>query len=378
MYGQAQYPQQQVYGGPQGYPPPPAAPPGYPPQQAYGGYPSYGQPQAQMPQGQMPGQMPPGQMPPGQMPPGQMPPQAGYGHPPGAMVPAAASLPVPQPMSPVQPAVGGVRVNLAVTGGELFGKLFLGGLLTMITFGIYLPWLICSVQRYLQSKVTVGPTARGNVRLTFTGTGGQLFLICLVNYLLCLVTLFIYYPWFLCKLIRFFSDHTHAQADDGTQVQLRFEATGGDLFVTFLVGALLSWITFGIYFPWFMCSVQRLILGKLKLCENSIPVGGFEFSGTGGRMIGTFLLGVLLTMVTFGIYMSWFQVKLFQFFARNTRVEYHGHRWVGDFTGKGLDLFLINLVGALLLPITLFIYFFWLLAKQLRFQFGNLVFHQMS
>jgi uncharacterized membrane protein YjgN (DUF898 family) len=281
-------------------------------------------------------------------------------------------------MAPQQPMVGGVRVNLAVTGGELFGKLFLGYLLCAITFGIYMPWFICGLQRYLQSKVTIGPTQRGNVRLNFTGTGGSLFVLCLVNYLLTIITLGFYMPWFLCKLIKFFTEHTHAQSDDGTQLQLRFEGTGGDLFVTLLVGYLLSVITLGIYFPWFLCSLQRLFYSKTKICENSVPVGGFEFSGTGGSLLGQFLLGYLLMIVTFGIYMAWFQVKMYKFFASNTRIDFHGHRWVGDFTGKGLDLFLIFLVGWLLLPITLGIYFFWFFAKLLRFQFNNMVFHQMS
>jgi uncharacterized membrane protein YjgN (DUF898 family) len=327
-------------------------------------------------------------------PPPQMPPGGGYGAPampphagmpqPGAMVPVGSSSPVahrpaaPHAMSPVAPMVGGVRLSLAVTGGELLGKLFVGYLLCLITVGIYVPWFLCGFQRYLQSRLTIGPTARGNVRLSFTGRGGQLFVIFLVNYLLMIVTLGFYGPWALCRVIKFFTENTQAHADDGTQIQLRFEGTGGDLFVTILVGYLLTVITIGIYLPWFICSMQRLLLSKTKLTENGAPIGSFDFSGTGGSLLGTFIVGYLLTLVTFGIYGSWFQVKIFRFFASNTRVDYHGRRFVGDFMGKGLDLFLINVVGWFLIPITLGIYFFWFLAKLLRFQTQNLVFHQMG
>ena len=75
---------------------------------------------------------------------------------------------------------------------------------------------------------------------------------------------------------------------------------------------------------------------------------------------------------------AWFQVKLFKFFAGNTRVQLHGRSFAGDFTGTGGEYFVINLVGGLLTMITFGIYVFWFIAKLLRFQFNNTVFRDLA
>ena len=41
--------------------------------------------------------------------------------------------------------------------------------------------------------------------------------------------------------------------------RLNFQGTGGALFVKFLVGMLLTGITFGIYGSWFMCNLLKYI-----------------------------------------------------------------------------------------------------------------------
>jgi uncharacterized membrane protein YjgN (DUF898 family) len=46
-------------------------------------------------------------------------------------------------------------------------------------------------------------------------------------------------------------------------------------------------------------------------------VFGGEFHGTGGEFFVTFLVGYLLTLITIGIYMPWFIVKLWKFQFNN-------------------------------------------------------------
>lgn len=158
--------------------------------------------------------------------------------------------PAPRPLAQSGP---GIRPEFTGTGGELLGRLLVGLILTVITFGIYAPWFMAAFLRYLYSKTTLDRGAAGRVRLEFTGTGGQLLVVGLLGYLLTLVTLGIYLPWFIANLARFFADNSVGTTDDGTRYQLRFEATGGDLFATFFVGGLLSMITLGLYMPWFIC-----------------------------------------------------------------------------------------------------------------------------
>jgi uncharacterized membrane protein YjgN (DUF898 family) len=272
----------------------------------------------------------------------------------------------------------GVRPWFSGTGGEFFKHMILGALLCAVTAGIYMPWFIVSLRRWLASRVVVGPTRHGNVQLVFTGSGATLFVKAFVGYLLTVVTLGIYGFWFAADLMRFFAEHTEGHAEDGTVYQLRFTLTGGELFKTAFVGWLLCLVTIGIYTPWLICSVKRLIDGQTYLFENGQHVGGKEFAGEGGSLFGTFIVGYVLTLITLGIYGAWFQVSLWRWFASNTRIHHQGRVFQGAFYGTGGELFLTFFIAALLVPLTLGIYGFWFYAKLTAFKTNHLAFHPLG
>ncbi|HLT37160.1 MAG TPA: DUF898 family protein, partial [Enhygromyxa sp.] len=110
-----------------------------------------------------------------------------------------------------------------------------------------------------------------------------------------------------------------------------------------------------------------------KITKNGQQVGDMDFVGQGGDLLVTFIVGYLLTLVTFGIYMAWFQVKLMSFNAESTKITVEGQRMGMRFTGEGGELFVIMLVGYLLSMITLGIYMFWMMAKLLKWQLSNTV-----
>lgn len=286
--------------------------------------------------------------------------------------PPAYSNPGAPPMG-AAPMGGEIRGDFSGTGGELLGQLLVGYLLTLITFGIYMPWFMCKFTNFIAERISFGPTPKGNLSFRFEGQGGQLFVTFLVGYLLTLVTFGIYMPWFFCKLTKFYADNTTAVAGDGSIYKPRFDGTGGDLFVTFLVGYLLTAITFGIYGPWFMCKMNKWFAEHTKITSNGQDVGNLDFVGEGGELLVTFIVGYLLTLVTFGIYMPWFQVKLLKFNADNTKINLNGQRMGLRFTGEGGELFVIILVGYLLSIVTLGIYMFWMMAKLIKWQVSNLV-----
>jgi uncharacterized membrane protein YjgN (DUF898 family) len=273
---------------------------------------------------------------------------------------------------------GGLRPNFQGTGGELFVTFLVGYLLTAITFGIYAPWFYCKLMNFRLSNTTLGPTRRGDLRLEFTGKGGELFVTFLVGYLLTVITLGIYSAWFACKLIKFFADNTTATAQDGTRFRLNFEGTGGELFVTFLVGGLLSAITLYIYLPWFMCKLRKVLYTRTSILENEQPVGNLDFEGTGGSLFATMIVGALLCGITLYIYFPWFQVKLAKFWAENTRVHYQGRVFAGAFHGTGGEFFVTFLVGYLLTMITIGIYTPWFIIKLWKFDWNNHEFNEIG
>ena len=267
-----------------------------------------------------------------------------------------------------------IRPDFTGTGGQLFGQLFVGYLLCILTVGIYIPWFIVRLSRYFYDKTTLKSGTGVSARLQFTGTGADLFVTGLVGYLLTLATFGIYGAWFTANVIKFFTDNSKAIGDDGSQYQLRFDGTGGELFITFFLGYLVTICTFGLYTPWFMCRLQKVILSRTSIVKDGEDLGRFDFVGNGGVLFGTFIIGYFLTAFTLGLYLPWFKVSMLKFFAQNTQAHIDGQIYACDFLGTGGELFAIQLVGIILTVLTLGIYMFWYMANLLKFQTNHIMF----
>ena len=107
-----------------------------------------------------------------------------------------------------------VNVNTgSVTNGEsyfdggllqLIGWSLLGCLITVLTFGICLPWAVCMIYRWEASHTIIN-----GHRLTFDGTAIQLFGKWIVWFLLTIITIGIYGLWVTIKLRKWKASHTH-------------------------------------------------------------------------------------------------------------------------------------------------------------------------
>jgi uncharacterized membrane protein YjgN (DUF898 family) len=207
----------------------------------------------------------------------------------------------------------------------------------------------------------------------FKGTGGELFGAWFVGYLLTLITFGIYASWFVCKMTRFFLDNSEVQGADGRVYQLKFTGEGGELFGKAFVNGLLCGITLYIYIPWAICDMRKWFYQKTQIVEAGQPIGQLDFVGEGANLFGKFIVGVLLTVVTLGIYKAWFDVEMQKFYDQNTRILIRGRAYSMDFTGQGGDLFVLRLVNGLLTVVTFGIYSFWARAKMLKWQYENSV-----
>lgn len=118
--------------------------------------------------------------------------------------------------------------------------------------------------------------------------------------------------------------------------------------------------------------------------EESVEPQRFEFTGTGWEYFRIWVVNLLLTIATFGIYSAWAKVRRLQYFYRNTRVagaifDYHGNPKV-ILKGRVLALTLLvaykissdlSMIATGIVALILALILPWLLARAFRFKLIN-------
>ena len=74
-----------------------------------------------------------------------------------------------------------------------------------------------------------------------------------------------------------------------------------------LLVSFVTMITFGIAYPWAICSLLRY-----KYSHTVINGRRLKFTGTGTQLFGNWIKWFLLSVITFGIYSLWMGIKMAQ------------------------------------------------------------------
>ena len=219
--------------------------------------------------------------------------------------------------------------------------------------------------------------------LKFNGDHGQLIGLRIINNILTALTLGIYYPWARAAYLKYIYGETEYM---GTP--FIFHGTGKEMFIGFIkaIGIIV-----GLYVLLLVCIFSQVIalvlLGilvfyvailvlipiaihgsnKYRLSRTSWRGIHFGYRGDLKEFLKLYLLEMLLTAVTLGIYASWMHVKVSKYIRGNTRFGNIEFRFDGD----GTDLFLIKLKGFFLTIITLGIYAFWYYKELIAFELDN-------
>lgn len=117
----------------------------------------------------------------------------------------------------------------------------------------------------------------------FTGKGGEYFLICLVNFLLTIITLGIYGPWALVKCRRYIYQHVTLNGQP-----FSYKGTGGAIFVSMfliMVVYLLSISCFSgqhfllgfLLFALLICGIPCMVVKSLQYQANMTSLNGIRF-----------------------------------------------------------------------------------------------------
>lgn len=207
-----------------------------------------------------------------------------------------------------------------------------------------------------------------NYKLQFHGKGGDFFGVIIVNWLLTIVTLGLYYPWAKANKLKYLYGETSLNED-----RFAFHGTGKEMFKGFIKAIVLFGMFYGLLFLFLylkmpVVGILLFYLGIIAILPIAIHGSyryrmsrtswrGIRFGYRGERdvLVKNFFKWIFFTIITFGIYGSWLHMNLRRYILGNIRfgnVEF-------EYNGDGADYFWLNLKGYLLTVITLGIYMFW-------------------
>ncbi len=221
----------------------------------------------------------------------------------------------------------------------------------------------------METLITQDSDQAQNYRFDFFGKGADYFAIMIVNWLLTVVTLGMYYPWAKAKSLRYIYGQTSLNGE-----RFHFAGTGKEMFRGFIKVILFYIAILAIYL--LLMQVAKLpvvavlflylsifaiipfaIHGSLRYRMSRTSYRGVRFGYRGDRdeFSKKFYTWALLTLATLGIYGSWLLM--------NIRRYTHQHIRYGDVEfsndADGGDYFFLNVKGYFLTLITLGIYVFW-------------------
>jgi uncharacterized membrane protein YjgN (DUF898 family) len=218
-------------------------------------------------------------------------------------------------------------------------------------------------------------------KLNFIGEGSAYFGVVIINWLLIVLTLGIYYPWAKAKQLQYLYGATTLDDDTFT-----FSGTGKEMFRGVLkagiiililngflyIGGLVGFPVIGglLYGLGFLALIPIAIHGayKYRLSRTSWRGIRMGYRGNLQDFAIQFWKWILFTFLSLGLYMSWFTINMRKYIINNIRF--------GDaqfeYDAEGDDYFMINLKGFLLTLLTFGIYSFWWNRDKFDFFVDNL------
>ncbi|QRR02175.1 YjgN family protein [Dyadobacter sandarakinus] len=225
-------------------------------------------------------------------------------------------------------------------------------------------------------------------QVTFYGEGMKLLGIYLVNALLTIATLGLYYPWAKAALLRYLYEESEFEGSRFT-----FHGTGREMFIGFIKAIGIFIVIYGVLVACMLSKNMTLtIIGLLffygallllipvavhgslryRLSRSSWRGVRFGYRGDLKEFMRFFVKGSILTILTLGIYSFWFIIDIRRYVMKNVRFG----NVTFSYKGNGSDFFVLNLKGYLLSLVTLGIYSFWYFRDLFNYYIDNIRMYQ--
>jgi len=285
--------------------------------------------------------------------------------------------------------------------GAFFVLIFKNFFLSILTLGIYIPWAIVDIRKFSMEHIEIFEE-----KFSYTGKAKDIvkgFLITVLFLIVWSLLLgialkhfgmtmnengkpqisptypFVVIPFYIVLIFYFIiaiffgleydAKHTHYR--DNT---FSFLFNKGAVILKIVSGIILTVITFGIYSPWFAVSLRKYVFGNLSYGENIT----FGYVGKGLSLFFIHLTSTLFTILTFGIYAYRYQANLINFHNKNLRLYKDGEEVPFSSNIKGIDVFAMQFVNSLILIFTLGLGFPIIIYRNQKFLINSLNIHSDS
>src|SRR5258706_8606581 len=282
-----------------------------------------------------------------------------------------------QPSSKSPPNVQ--RGSFHGSGASLFGLSIVNLLLIVVTLGIYTFWAKARGRRYLYSQ-----TQFAGDRFAYHGTGKELFFGALKAFLVIIAFYALFFlvafyvsqslavvliyagiaaviPFAMWGAMRYWLSRTSWRG-----IRFSFRGRLKECYRQYLGGLLLAIVTLGIYTPFFHARMRRYWSNYAYFGNTA-----FAYDGNGKDFIWHYLLAILLTLPTLGLYWIWYG-------ARQTRYDWsHTTFSTGRFacTISGGAILWLLISNLLLLFATLGFAIPWIRIRTIRFVLDRVELH---
>lgn len=215
----------------------------------------------------------------------------------------------------------------------------------------------------------------------FYGKGVEFFKIQIVNTILNILTLSLYYPWAKERNLKYLYNKTTFE-----ETPFVFSGTGKEMFKGYIKALGFLVVLYAAFFYLYMngypLSAVLLLYGSIaalipvaihgayryRMAKTSWRGIRFGYTGNMKELVGIFFKGILFTILTLGIYSAWLTINIRRYTLSNIKIGNAHFTYNGD----GADYFMLNLKGYLLTVLTLGVYAFWWQKEQFEYFVNNL------
>jgi uncharacterized membrane protein YjgN (DUF898 family) len=268
------------------------------------------------------------------------------------------------------------------TGGQLLGLFLVNALLTVVTFGVYSFWARARIRRFFYAH-----TDLAGDRFAFHGTGMEMLKGWLIGIAVVIglgmvfsisltamgaltpgappsgaqIALMLgYFAVLTCLIGIAINGARRYRLSRSSWRGIRFGFTGKwqDFLKVIVPGVLLTVITLGIYGPFFRNNSRAFLVNHARF--GSLR---FKYDGSGKDLIGNYLVSLLLAVPTLGLILVWYRAREYRYFWSRTTVG--PARFRSTVTGGGL--LLTGLTNVLLVLVTLGIGIPWAVTRWMTY-----------